>query len=305
MKTQIIGKSNIKASRLILGCMRMEDKSIEEARDIIQKAYDLGINHFDHADIYGGGKSEEIFAEALKLTNIKREDIIIQSKCGIRKGFYDFSYDYIINSVENILKRLDTDYLDILLLHRPDTLMEPEEVSKAFSYLYEIGKVRNFGVSNCNLGQIKLLQKYSKFPILIDQLQFGPAHTPMIDSGINVNMKNINSINHEDGILEYCRLEDITIQAWSPFQVDLDQGLFVKHTDYIDLTKKLNEFAEEKNVTLESIVTAWILRHPAKMQMVVGSMNPNRLENIVAGVDIELTKEEWYEIYRSAGNDLP
>lgn len=305
MKTQIIGKSNIKASRLILGCMRMSDKSVEDAKDIIQKAYDLGINHFDHADIYGGGKSEEIFAEALNLTNIKREDIIIQSKCGIRKGFYDFSYDYIINSVENILKRLDTDYLDILLLHRPDTLMETEEVAKAFSYLYETGKVRNFGVSNCNPGQIKLLQKYSNFPILIDQLQFGPAHTPMIDSGINVNMKNINSINHEDSILEYCRLEDITIQAWSPFQVDLNQGLFVKHTDYADLTRKLNEFADEKNVTLESIVTAWILRHPAKMQMLVGSMNPNRLENIVAGVDIDLTKEEWYEIYRSAGNDLP
>lgn len=305
MKTQIIGKSNIKASRLILGCMRMADKSVEEARDIIQKAYDLGISHFDHADIYGGGRSEEIFAEALKLTNIKREDIIIQSKCGIRKGLYDFSYDYIIYSVENILKRLDTDYLDILLLHRPDTLMEPEEVSKAFSYLYETGKVRNFGVSNCNPGQIKLLQKYSNFPILIDQLQFGPAHTPMIDSGINVNMKNINSINHEDSILEYCRLEDITIQAWSPFQVDLDQGLFVKHTDYTDLTKKLNEFADKKNVTLESIVTAWILRHPAKMQMLVGSMDPNRLENIVAGVDIDLTKEEWYEIYISAGNDLP
>lgn len=305
MKTVKIGKSNIEASRLILGCMRMASKTVEEVKDIIEKAYSLGINHIDHADIYGGGKSEEVFGKALKLTNIKREDLIIQSKCGIKKGEYDFSYEYIMESVEGILRRLDTEYLDILLLHRPDTLMEPEEVAKAFDELQKSGKVRNFGLSNVNAGQIKLLQKYCNVPLIIDQLQFGPAHTPMIDSGLNVNMKNAHSINHEDSILEFCRLEDITIQTWSPFQVDLAQGLFINHPNYKQLTETLNIFAKEKNVTLEAIVTAWILRHPAKMQMVVGSMSPKRIEEISKGVDIELTRKEWYEIYLSAGNLLP
>lgn len=305
MLAQKIGKSDLEASRLILGCMRMAGKTVNEAKEIIETAFELGINHIDHADIYGVGASEEIFAEALKLTNIKREELIIQSKCGIKKGEFDFSYEYIMESVEGILKRLDTSYLDILLLHRPDTLMEPEEVAKAFDELYKSGKVKYFGVSNQNSGQIKLLQKFCNVPIIIDQLEFGPAHTPMIDSGLNVNMKNANSINHEDSILEFCRLEDITIQTWSPFQVDLSQGLFVNHPDYVELTNTLNKMAEEKGVTLEAIVTAWILRHPAKMQMVVGSMSPERIKAICEGTKIELTRKEWYEIYISAGNILP
>lgn len=305
MLAQKIGKSDLEASRLILGCMRMAGKTVNEAKEIIETAFELGINHIDHADIYGVGASEEIFAEALKLTNIKREELIIQSKCGIKKGEFDFSYEYIMESVEGILKRLDTSYLDILLLHRPDTLMEPEEVAKAFDELHKSGKVKYFGVSNQNSGQIKLLQKFCNVPIIIDQLEFGPAHTPMIDSGLNVNMKNANSINHEDSILEFCRLEDITIQTWSPFQVDLSQGLFVNHPDYVELTNTLNKMAEEKGVTLEAIVTAWILRHPAKMQMVVGSMSPERIKAICEGTKIELTRKEWYEIYISAGNILP
>ena len=300
-----IGKSDLMASRLILGCMRMEAKSVEEAKEVIETAYSVGINHIDHADIYGGGKSEKIFAEALKLTDIKREDLIIQSKCGIRKGFYDFSYDHIMKSVEGILERLQTDYLDILLLHRPDTLMEPEEVAKAFKELHYSGKVRNFGLSNANPGQIKLLQKFVEFPLIIDQLEFGPAHTPMIDSGLNVNMKNIAGVNREDSILEFTRLEEITIQTWSPFQVNLEEGLFIKHSNYAELTQKLETMAEARNVSLEAMVTAWILRHPAKMQMILGSMNPQRIEEIAKGADIELSREEWYEIYRSAGNLLP
>lgn len=305
MLVQKIGKSDLESSRLILGCMRMAGKTVNEAKEIIETAFELGINHIDHADIYGAGASEEIFAEALKLTNIKREELIIQSKCGIKKGEFDFSYEYIMESVEGILKRLDTSYLDILLLHRPDTLMEPEEVAKAFDELHKSGKVKYFGVSNQNSGQIKLLQKFCNVPIIIDQLEFGPAHTPMIDSGLNVNMKNANSINHEDSILEFCRLEDITIQTWSPFQVDLSQGLFVNHPDYVELTNTLNKMAEEKGVTLEAIVTAWILRHPVKMQMVVGSMSPERIKAICEGTKIELTRKEWYEIYISAGNILP
>lgn len=305
MKIQKIGKSDLQASRLILGCMRMSELTSEQAKNVIEKAFSLGINHIDHADIYGGGKSEKIFAEALKLTNIKREDLVIQSKCGIRQGLYDFSYEHIMKSVAGILQRLEMDYLDILLLHRPDTLMEPDEVARAFKELKEAGKVKYFGLSNCNKGQIKLIQKYLDFPLLIDQLEFGPAHTPLIDAGLNVNMLNEASINHDDGILEFTRMEDITIQTWSPFQVDLSQGLFTKHPDYQELTNTLERMAAEKSVSLEAMVAAWILRHPAKMQMIVGSMNPDRIERTAMGADIELTREEWYEIYRSAGNILP
>lgn len=305
MKKIFIGNSKIKASRLILGCMRMASCSVEEAKDVIETAYKLGINHIDHADIYGGGKSETIFSEALKLTNIKREDLIIQSKCGIKKELYDFSYDHIINSVNDILQRLNTSYLDILLLHRPDTLMEPKEVAKAFNELKSSGKVKEFGLSNCNPGQIKLIESELDFPIIADQVQFGPAHTTMIDSGLNVNMKNLSGINRDEGLLEYSRLNNITLQAWSPFQVDLEQGIFIKHPEYLDLNNTIKRFAKEKNVSEEAIVTAWILRHPANMQMIIGSMNPSRIQKISEGTKFNLTREEWYEIYRSAGNVLP
>lgn len=305
MKQIFIGNSKIKASRLILGCMRMASCSVEEAKDVIETAYKLGINHIDHADIYGGGKSETIFSEALKLTNIKREDLIIQSKCGIKKELYDFSYDHIINSVNDILQRLNTSYLDILLLHRPDTLMEPKEVAKAFNELKSSGKVKEFGLSNCNPGQIKLIESELDFPIIADQVQFGPAHTTMIDSGLNVNMKNLSGINRDEGLLEYSRLNNITLQAWSPFQVDLEQGIFIKHPEYLDLSNTIKRFAKEKNVSEEAIVTAWILRHPANMQMIIGSMNPSRIQKISEGTKFNLTREEWYEIYRSAGNVLP
>lgn len=229
-----IGKSNIKASRLILGCMRMAACTVDEAKSVIEKSYSLGINHFNHADIYGGGKSEEIFAKALKLTNIKREDIIIQYNCGIKQGQYDFSYEHIMTSVDNIL------------IHRPDTLMEPKEVAKVFNELKSSGKVREFGLSNCNPLQIELIQSVLDFPIIADQVQFGPAHTPMIDSGLNVNMKNLAGINRDEGLLEYTRFKNITLQAWSPFQVDLEQGLFIKHPEYLELTKCLERIAKEK-----------------------------------------------------------
>ncbi len=292
-------------SQLVLGCMRMAEKSVADAEIIINTAYDNGINMYDHADIYGGGKSEEIFAQALAKTAVKRESLILQSKVGIRKGFFDFSKEHILTSVDGILQRLNTDYLDILLLHRPDTLMEPEEVAQAFDALYQAGKVRHFGVSNQNRGQIDLLQKFVDQPLRFNQLQFGPAHTSMIDAGINVNMQNAHAVNRDQGILEYCRLNDITIQPWSPFQVDLDQGLFINHKDYKGLTLCLKAFAEKYNVSLEAIVIAWMLRHPAKFQPIIGSMNPMRIQDMIRGTNIELSRPEWYEIYLSAGNILP
>lgn len=305
MKYSSVGTTGIEASRMILGCMRMASLSTQEAAKVLSATREHGINFYDHADIYGGGQSEEVFAAAAKEIGLKRDDIFLQSKVGIRKGFFDFSKEHILTAVDGILERLETDYLDFLLLHRPDTLVEPEEVAAAFEQLQQSGKVRHFGVSNQNPMQIELLQKFVPMKLQANQLQFGPAHTPMIDAGFYVNTLSDAAVSRDGSILDYSRLHDMTIQPWSPFLVDLDKGLFIKHADYQKLTATLTRYAKAYDVTLEAIVMAWILRHPAKMQPIAGSMNPERISGMVRGTEIELSREEWYDIYLSAGNSLP
>ena len=305
MKEIIMANGNIKASEIGLGCMRIANLDKNTVNSLINTALDCGVNFFDHADIYGGGKSEEIFNEAISLTPSLREKMIIQSKCAIRPGMYDFSKEYILKSVDGILKRLNTEYLDILLLHRPDTLMEPEEVNEAFETLYKEGKVRNFGVSNHNSMQIELLNKYLTNKVTINQLQFSIMHTGIIDSGINVNMKNSSSIDRDGSILEYCRLKDINIQAWSPYQYGFFEGTFIDNPKFPELNKKLAEIGEKYNVSKTAIATAWILRHPAKIQTIVGTTNEARLKDICTASNVALTRQEWYEIYLAAGNMLP
>ncbi|HGD4849179.1 TPA: aldo/keto reductase family oxidoreductase [Streptococcus agalactiae] len=302
---QNIGQTGIQATRIALGCMRMSDLKGKQAEEVVGTALDLGINFFDHADIYGGGLSELRFRDAIKHLNVNRDKMIIQSKCGIREGYFDFSKEYILSSVDGILERLGTEYLDFLILHRPDVLVEPEEVAEAFTKLRAEGKVKHFGVSNQNRFQMELLQSYLDEPLAVNQLQLSPAHTPMFDAGLNVNILNKASIEHDDGIVDYCRLKRVTIQAWSPFQIDLSRGLFVNHPDYKELNETIAKLAKNYNVSSEAIVIAWILRHPAKMQAIVGSMNPSRLKAIDKANDIALTRKEWYDIYRSAGNILP
>lgn len=302
---QNIGQTGIQATRIALGCMRMSDLEGKQAEEVVGTALDLGINFFDHADIYGGGLSELRFRDAIKHLNVNRDKMIIQSKCGIREGYFGFSKEYILSSVDGILERLGTEYLDFLILHRPDVLVEPEEVAEAFTKLRAEGKVKHFGVSNQNRFQMELLQSYLDEPLAVNQLQLSPAHTPMFDAGLNVNMLNKASIEHDDGIVDYCRLKRVTIQAWSPFQIDLSRGLFVNHPDYKELNETIAKLAKNYNVSSEAIVIAWILRHPAQIQAIVGSMNPSRLKAIDKANDIALTREEWYDIYRSAGNILP
>jgi predicted oxidoreductase len=307
MKNINIGNGKVQGSEIALGCMRMGALNKDEAEKVIKTSLEEGINFFDHADIYAGGKSEEIFSEAINLTSDLREKIILQTKCGIVPGkMFDFSKEHILNSVDGSLKRLKTDYVDTLLLHRPDTLMEPEEVAEAFSKLKKSGKVKHFGVSNQNPMQIELLNKYlGDNSIIINQLQFSIMHTGMIDSGINVNMKVDNSIDRDGSILEYCRLKDITIQAWSPYQYGFFEGVFLGNEKFPELNDAIDELAEKKGVTNTAIATAWILRHPAKIQTVVGSMNSSRIKDICKASRIELTREEWYKIYLAAGNKLP
>lgn len=305
MKLINIGNGKVEASEIALGCMRISNLEMGEAADLIKASLDEGINFFDHADIYGGGRCEEVFSTAVDMKPSIREKLIIQTKCGIRKGYFDFSKEHILNSVEGSLKRLKTEYIDILLLHRPDTLMEPEEVAEAFDILHNSGKVRYFGVSNQKPMQIELLNKYLNQKILIHQLQLSITNTGMIDSGLNVNMKINSSIDRDGSILEYCRLKDITIQAWSPFQFGFFEGVFLDNDQFPELNKKINEIAEIKGVSNTAIAIAWILRHPARIQTIAGTTKVERLKDICKASTIELTRQEWYEIYRAAGNILP
>ena len=305
MKTITLNNTNLSIPEIGMGCMRIvELENADAVKSWVDTALEHGINFFDHADIYGKGRCEELFGQVL--TPSLREKIILQSKCSIRPGIaFDFSKEHILNSVDGILKRLNTEYLDILLLHRPDTLMEPEEVADAFRILKENGKVRHFGVSNQTPMQMELLSKYCDEPLLINQLQLSIAHCPMINSGINANMYNDSGINRDGGILEYCRLKDITIQAWSPFQYGMFEGIFLGNEKFAELNKVIDDLAEKYNVTNSAIAVAWILRHPAGIQTIVGTTNKDRIAQISKASEIRLTREEWYALYMAAGNKLP
>ncbi|MBO5379776.1 MAG: aldo/keto reductase [Clostridia bacterium] len=303
MKTINIG--NMTASAISLGCMRMSNLEKNQVDAIMETAISNGINFFDHADIYGGGNSEKLFGEYLKRHAGMRDKIFIQTKCAIHDGQFDFSKEHILKSVEGSLERLGVDYVDALLLHRPDTLMEPEEVAEAFDILESSGKVRNFGVSNQNLMQIELLKTAVKQPLIINQLQFSVTEAGLVTSGMNVNMKNPESVMHDGGILEYSRINNITVQAWSPFQHGFFAGSYIDNDDFPKLNAKLAEIGEKYGLTKTGVAAAWILRHPAKMQLIAGTMNPERLESICQASNVTLTRAEWYEIYRAAGHSLP
>lgn len=302
----IIGKEKVSVPPVAVGCMRINSKTKDELGRFIHSAMDMGLNHFDHADVYGGGACESAFGEVLACDkSLKREDMIIQSKCGIRRGYYDHSKEYILESVNGILDRLGTDYLDVLLLHRPDALTEPEEIAEAFDKLSSSGKVRAFGVSNYRPMQIELLRKYVGREIIINQLQFSIPASNMISSGLEANMDTPGAVDRDGCALDYCRLNDIMIQAWSPFQKPAWKGPFIDDDEYDDLNKVLKELAEQYEVTPTTIASAWILRHPAGIQIVSGTTSEQRLSEIVNGNNIRLTREEWYRLYLSAGNILP
>ncbi len=303
----MVAKINNTYPSVILGCMRFADFDKDRMNRYIHTAMELGVNFFDHADIYGGGRSEEIFGQAMSGDGtLKREDMILQSKCGIRPGIcYDLSKEYILNSVDGILKRLQTEYLDILLLHRPDALVEPEKVAEAFDELESSGKVRAFGVSNHKPMQIELLKKYVKQPLLFNQMQFSIPVSNMVANGLEVNMTSAGAIDRDGSVLDYCRLNDMTIQAWSPFQMPEWKGCFLGSDDYWQLNQEIRVLSERYQASDMAIATAWILRHPAKMQVIAGTTNIDRLKQIVAGSNIELTREEWYKLYMAAGHPLP
>ena len=306
MKQVALGGSGMTVPAIIVGCMRLGDLDAQALGHFIHTALDSGANYFDHADIYGGGVCEEHFGAVLRSDpSIRREDIILQSKCGIRQGFYDSSKEYLLRSVDGILKRLQTDYLDVLLIHRPDALTEPEEVAAAFDELEQKGKVRHFGVSNHKPMQIELLKRTVRQPLLVNQLQFSIPVSNMAASGLEVNMDTPGSIDHDGSVLDYSRLHDMTIQAWSPFQTPNWGGCFLGDARYPELNKELDALAAQYGVSATTVAAAWILRHPAGMQLIAGSAKEPRLKEIIQACDIRLTREEWYRLYLSAGHPLP
>lgn len=308
MRYITLGQDDKELSEIVLGMMRIKDKSVKEVEELVETALSVGINAFDLADIYGRGRCEELLGLVLKNRPDLREKMWIQSKCGIRIEeftYFDFSKDYIIKSVDGILQRLKIDHLDSLLLHRPDALMESDQVAEAFNLLYKQGKVRDFGVSNQNPMMMELLKKDVKQPLAVNQLQLSAAFTPGFESAFHVNMEDSQAAMRDGSIFEYCQLHDVVIQAWSVLQFGYFRGNFVGNEKFQALNQVLDRLAIKYGVTSSTIAISWILRYPAKMQAVVGTTNPKHLREVSRAANFSLTRKEWYEIYLAAGNNLP
>ncbi len=309
MRTFTLPQTDLHASNIILGLMRIAALEDEDIRTLVGTARDAGITFFDHADVYGGAPHvcERRFGDALRLSPAERESIVVQSKVGIRPGYFDFSKEHILSSVDESLSALRTDYLDVLLLHRPDALVEPEEVAAAFDALHAAGKVRHFGVSNHTPGQVELLKRSVHQPLVVNQVQLSIAHAPLIAAGVASNMAELDqSIDRDNGILDYSRLHDITLQAWSPFQKGFFGGVFLgDREDYAELNDVIDELAARYDVGPAAIAVAWITRHPARMQVVLGTTRPERVAESAAGSELPLTREEWYRLFTAAGYLVP
>ena len=305
MKQMKLGKSGVTVPAIGVGCMRISKMGEEALSAYIHTALDCGVNFFDHADIYGGGECETLFGNVLQKEPGLRDKLILQSKCGIRPGLYDFSKEHILESVEHILQRLHTDHLDFLLLHRPDALMEPEEVGEAFSQLEQQGKVLHFGVSNFDARQLELLQSGLSQPLCANQMQFSLMHAGMISHGLEANTAFPHSADRDGEVLDYCRLHQVTVQAWSPFQYGFFEGVFIDNEKFPQLNEKLGECSEKYGISKTALAVAWILRHPAKVQTIVGTTNSERLKDICTACQIQLSREDWYALYLAAGNQLP
>lgn len=310
MNTFTLPGTDLVVPDVVLGLMRIQDKTDDEVRTLVRTARDAGITFVDHADVYGDDLHgcERRFAEAMALSPAERDEWVIQSKAGIVPDgpYFDFSYEHLVASVDASLQALRTDHLDVLLLHRPDALVEPEEVARAFSELHAAGKVRAFGVSNHTPGQIELLRRYVEQPIVANQLQLSITHAPLVAQGVASNMAALDqSVSRDVGTLDYCRLHDITVQAWSPFQAGFFTGTFLGSPEYAELNAVIDRLAAQYDVPPIAIATAWITRHPARMQVVLGTTTPERVAGAAQGSDVRLTRAEWYELFRAAGHTVP
>lgn len=308
MKTINVVKGPQNVPAIIQGCMRMPALSVAEAAKVIRNAYDLGVTFFDHATCYGNGEAEQRFGDAFPQTGLKRDNVFLQGKVGLcfERNEFDWTKENILESVDDSLRRLGTDYLDSVLLHRPDVIFEPEAVAEAFQKLADSGKVKYFGVSNLMPMQIELLKKYVRQPLVFNQVQLSLEQSQLIDQALYMNNKTTEfSINRDGSLLDYCRLNDITIQAWSPLQYGMFKGTFVDHPDFPELNRALGEIGEREGVSKTAVAIAWILRHPARMQAIAGTMNPDHLRDICDASKVNLSHHDWYQLYLAAGKYLP
>ncbi len=306
MRLVNLGDSGLQASPIALGVMRITKLDEAGAVALLERAYAAGINFFDNADIYDGGKAETLFGTALKKASFNRDDVLVQTKCGIIPGkAYDFSKQHILAAVDASLNRLGLDYVDSLLLHRPDALMEPDDIAEAFNTLQNAGKVRQFGVSNFNPGQVALLQQAVGQHLFANQLQLSLKHTGMIDFGLHTNMTDDRATSRDGGILEYSRLHHMTIQAWSPYQYGFFEGVFIDNPKFPELNAALQMLATKYHTNVNAVAAAWILRIPGSFQVIAGTTNAERIAQIAEAADFTLTHQEWYDLYLAAGNDLP
>ena len=311
MRTVPFGLTGRQVPNVVAGMMRIRDHSDAEIRALYTAARENGIDFFDHADLYGGDyhSCEDRFATALGLISSERAQITLQTKTGIVADpwHYDSSYEHIVTSVEESLRALRTDYLDVLLIHRPDALVEPDEVARAFDHLESSGKVRTFGVSNHTPRQIDLLRTAVTQPLVANQVQLSLTHSPIIAQGIASNMADQRDAVTLDGggLLDYCRINKITLQAWSPFQKGFQDGVFFGSDEYPELNAELDRLAATYGVTPTAIAVAWLTRHPADIQVVIGTTNPRRVTDAAAGSDVPLTRAEWYGLIKAAGHHVP
>ncbi len=288
-----------------MGCMRIAGMEVSALETLVKTALEGGVDYFDHADFYGDHQSEVRFGEMLKANPSLRDRMLIQSKCGIRTGFYDSSYEHIVHSAENSLRKLHTDHLDALLIHRPDVLAEPEEIARAFRHLKETGKVRYFGVSNHSPMQVEVLQQAVGERLLFNQMQMSIVHTGMIDQGVNVNTTFPGAVDRDGGVLEYTKLKKMVLQVWSPFQHGFIEGVFLDNPAFPEVNRILDELAEKYAATKTALTVAWLLRLPLMVQVICGTTSPERVRQIVRAADVNLSREDWYAVYRAAGNKLP
>lgn len=311
MRYTELGTSNLRVSEIALGLMRISNKTTEEVVELLETAVDLGINFFDLADIYAGGVSEQKFGEALKASSIDRDKILVQTKTGIvqrtdgQNGMFDFSKEHILKTVDESLQRMQLDYVDTLLLHRPDALMEPAEIAETFNQLRQEGKVRYFGISNMNRYQTEYLQSFLNTDLVTNQLQFGLGHTGMVDFGLFTNMDVPEGHDHDSGLYPYIQQTGMTLQAWSPYQFGNFSGVFIDNPKFPELNAEMEKVAQNHGVTKNAVASAWILRLPASTQVIAGTTKPSRLKEIAAGTDFELSKGEWYNLYQASGHKLP
>lgn len=332
MKTYQIPRTELVVSRLAYGCMKiggswdhapLTEEIQRGAEAVVGAALEAGINFFDHADIYTCGKSETVFGRILQNTLGLRDRIVLQSKVGIRfpndaylsgePARYDFSRAHIIRSTEAILQRLQTDRLDLLLLHRPDPLCDPADVAAAFDELHTAGKVRYFGVSNHTPAQLELLRHYVRQPLVVNQLEFSLAQPALLVEGLSANQAGAGAVSGlATGLLDYCRLHNIAVQAWSPIgggrllRAAASPAPGVAPDPLAAAAKLIAELAIAKNTTAEAVLLAWILRHPAGIQPIIGTTRADRVRASVPADDIELSREEWYALLAAArGKNVP